>query len=238
MSVQRIEYKTKLLRWTTEGIKRPSEQKHSVRPLWPFTFGQINTDFVFTVFELWPPQSSLFILTSVCANCERIPRSCLYSCYLHRKEDGWTGRKDGRFSKRPRTLEDITVLTATTAMDRGTRRPVVWVLKTIIISMELYSVAQQFRWLLAQCFPKAWRGTGIPASWVQRGSCNVRNPLEEEWEYFSLAAGLCHPWPSLEFTETTVSHREMRTCVCGNESLTKTSEMNKKDDPAEDTKPK
>lgn len=112
MSVQRIEYKTKLRRWTTEGIKRPSEQKHSVSPLWPFTFGQINTDFVFTVFELWPPQSSLFILTSVCANCERIPRSCLYSCYLHRKEDGWTGRKDGRFSKRPRTLEDITVITA------------------------------------------------------------------------------------------------------------------------------
>lgn len=55
-----------------------------------------------------------------------------------------------------------------------------WVTRNVIF--QWYSIAQWFRWLLAQSFPKTWSWTGIPALQGQRGSFNSSNPLEEEWE--------------------------------------------------------
>ena len=62
-----------------------------------------------------------------------------------------------------------------------------------------YSIAQWFRWLLAQCFPKTWSWTGIPALRGQRGSFNSSNPLEEEWEHCWPAAANWTIGPTLRF---------------------------------------
>ena len=75
-----------------------------------------------------------------------------------------------------------------------------------------YSIAQWFRWLLAQCFPKTWSWTGIPALRGQRGSFNSSNPLEEEWEHCWSAAAYWTMGPTLRFKHThTHTHTHTQT---------------------------